>query len=117
LLAVLTDVYLRSLGFAALRGDAPASRPAFAPAWRYQHDHLAQDGAPLFLEHPLGVNRCRLSATTAPLRSQDVFADLPLQDRPALETALEAFFGVHGGMEPLVPAVDVDQFRPYRRQR
>ena len=48
---------------------------------------------------------------------QDVFADLPLQDRPALEAAIKAFFEAHGGMGPLLPTADVDQFRPYRRQQ
>ena len=115
--AVMTDVYLRSLGFAPLRGDAPASRSPFADAWRYQHDHLAQDGAALFLEHPLGINRCRLSALVAPLHRQDVFADLPLQDQPALEAAIGAFFAAHGGMGPLVATGSADQFRPYRRER
>lgn len=113
----MTDIYLRSLGFAPLRGDAPAHRPPFAGAWRYQHDHLAQDGEALFLEHPLGIDRCRLSTLVAPLRRQDVFADLSLQDQPALEAAVAAFFGAHGGIGAVVPIVSVDHFRPYHRER
>ncbi|RAK64551.1 hypothetical protein [Hymenobacter edaphi] len=111
----MTDQYLRSLGFSPLSEDARTGRPAFARAWRYQHDLQALDGTSVFIEHPLGIDRCRLSATLAPLRSEEVFADMALQDRPALEAALAAFYQAHGGVGTPRLVVATDQFRPYFR--
>ena len=84
----MTDTYLRSLGFAPTEQTQSAIRPAFSAAWRYQHEHMAQDGALLFIEHPLGIDSCRLSNMEAPLAATDIFATVPLQDQPALEQAV-----------------------------
>ncbi|AIZ64198.1 hypothetical protein PK28_11820 [Hymenobacter sp. DG25B] len=113
----MTDTYLQSLGFMPIDQGRSASRPGFNQAWCYQHDHLAQDGTPLFIEHPLGIDSCRLSSLTAPLDQQDVFAKMPLNDRPALEAAIQQFFAAHGGQGPLIPLFEVPTFRPFRRAR
>ncbi|AII53387.1 hypothetical protein [Hymenobacter sp. APR13] len=113
----MNDLYLRSLGFAPTDPAQGASRPPFSDAWRYQHDQLAQDGASLFIEHPFGVGRCRLSALVAPLDAHDVFADMPLDDRQALETAMAAFYAAHGGVGATAEVFEPHQYLPYRRQR
>lgn len=113
----MTDTYLRSLGFApALPNTSHANRTSFSKSWRYQFNHLANDGASLFIEHPLGIDICRLSALAAPLGAQDVFASIGLHDRPALEVAMKAFYAAHGGMGSLVPASPDAGTRPQRRQ-
>lgn len=112
----MTDTYLRSLGFAPIDQALRAGRNAFAQAWRYRHDHQALDGAALYIEHPIGVDSCRLSALTAPLDALDVFASVGLHDRPALEAAVAAFYAAHGGMGPPTPTLVPHYFRPYRRQ-
>ena len=111
----MTDTYLRSLGFAPTARGPKAGQPAFAQAWRYQYDHLAQDGTPLFIEHPLGIDRCHLSALAAPLDARDVFAAISLHDRPTLEAAVRAFYAAHGGMGALVVPAGPSAFRPYHR--
>lgn len=113
----MDDMYLRSLGFAPTEQAQGASRPPFSAAWRYQHDTLAQDGAHLFIEHPFGVDRCRLSALAAPLAAHDVFADMSLHDRPALEAAMAAFYAAHGGVGAVAEVFEPHQYLPYRRQR
>jgi hypothetical protein len=112
--AAMTDVYLRSLGFAPTARTPRSSQAAFSHAWRYQYDHLAADGTSLFIEHPLGIDSCRLSTLEAPLAPQDVFATIGLHDRPALEAAMKAFYAAHGGMGTVVPVVA--GFQPFRRQ-
>ncbi|RPD47885.1 hypothetical protein DNI29_10635 [Hymenobacter sediminis] len=112
----MTDSYLRSLGFAATDDSRSSSRPTHARAWRYQHQSLAHDGAQLFIEHPLGIDSCRLSTMAAPLDAQDVFATLSLHDGPALETAISAFYAAHGGVGTLAPVSTPNVYRPYRRQ-
>ncbi|RSK48961.1 hypothetical protein [Hymenobacter rigui] len=112
----MTDSYLRSLGFVATDNTPSAQRPSFAHAWRYQHEILAQDGARLFIEHPLGIDACRLSLLAAPLAAQDVLASVGLHDRPGLEAAVQAFFTAHGGVGQPAPYVAPSTFRPYRRQ-
>ena len=112
----MTDTYLRSLGFAPTRQESRTSRDNFSQAWRYQFDHAARDGAQLYLEHPLGIDSCRLSALTVPLAAQDVFAEVGLHDRAGLETAIKAFYAAHGGMGPQVVSFVPHLFRPYRRQ-
>ncbi|GAA4383424.1 hypothetical protein [Hymenobacter koreensis] len=111
----MTDSYLRSLGFAPTQSERIGSRPAFSEAWCYQHDHMANDGSLLFIEHPLGIDVCRLSSTEAPLNQQDVFAALPLTDRTGLEAAIAAFYTAHGGIGKSVPPFVPFVFRPYRR--
>lgn len=113
----MNDMYLRSLGFAPLDQAHSTTQPPFSDAWRYQHDQLAQDGSRLYIEHPFGVNRCRLSALAAPLAAQDVFANVPLDDAPALETAMGAFYAAHGGTGATAEVFEPHQFLPYRRQR
>ncbi|WP_400190432.1 hypothetical protein [Hymenobacter sp. B81] len=113
----MNDAYLRSLGFASTHPAHSASQPTFDLAWRYQHERAAHDGTPLFIEHPLGVDRCRLSALPAPLAAPDVFANLALHDRPGLESAIEAFYAAHGGPGELLPVFEPYVFRPYRRAR
>ena len=113
----MTDTYLRSLGFAPTEQTQSAIRPAFSAAWRYQHEHMAQDGALLFIEHPLGIDSCRLSNVEAPLAATDIFATVPLQDQPALEQAVAAYFTAHGGVGKVVPAFVPHTYLPYRRQR
>lgn len=111
----MTDTYLRSLGFASTSPETSSSRAAFSQAWRYQHETQAQDGTRLFLEHPMGIDSCRLSALAAPLAAQDVFATVALHDEPALESAIKDFFAAHGGLGAPVPIFVPHQFRPYRR--
>ncbi|ALD20638.1 hypothetical protein [Hymenobacter sp. DG25A] len=113
----MTDTYLRSLGFTPTDQGRNNSRPDFNRAWRYQHDYLAQDGTSLFIEHPLGIDSCRLSNLTAPLNPQDVFATVPLNDLPALEGAIQQFYAAHGGQGSLIPPFEPSTFRPYRRAR
>jgi hypothetical protein len=113
----MTDTYLRSLGFAPTQPETRTSRTAFAQAWRYQYDHAARDGARLYIEHPLGIDGCRLSALAAPLAAQDVFATVSLHDRPAFEAAISAFYVAHGGMGPLMPAATPKRFMPFRREQ
>ncbi len=112
----MTDTYLRSLGFAPTQPETRASRAAFNQTWRYRYDHEARDGAHLFIEHPIGIASCRLSAMAAPLAAQDVFAVLDLHDRAGLEAAIGAFYGAHGGMGAAVPATPTYGFRPFRRE-
>lgn len=111
----MTDTYLRSLGFAPTSQAPRSSQPSFCQAWRYQYGHLAVDGTPLFIEHPLGIDACRLSALEAPLRAQDIVASVSLLDQPALAAAVAAFFAAHGGIGALRPAAPTSMFRPSRR--
>ena len=113
----MTDTYLRSLGFAPIQPETRASRAAFNQTWRYRYDHEARDGAQLYIEHPLGIPSCRLSALAAPLAAQDVFATIDLHDRVGLEAAISAFYGAHGGMGAVVPALVSGGFRPFRREQ
>lgn len=87
----MTDTYLRSLGFAPTRQESRTSRDNFSQAWRYQFDHAARDGVKLYIEHPPGINSCRLSTLAAPLAAQDVFATVGLHDRAGLEIVLRIF--------------------------
>ncbi len=112
----MTDTYLRGLGFVATARAPRAGQHAFDHAWRYQYDHLAADGATLFIEHPLGVDTCRLSTLEAPMAAQDVFASVGLHDRPGLEAAMKAFYAAHGGMGALLPPMAHSFFQPFRRQ-
>lgn len=112
----MTDTYLRSLGFAPTAQAPHGNGPSFSHAWRYQYDHVAADGAALFIEHPRGIAACRLSALEVPLSAQDVFASVGLHDRPALAAAMAAFYAAHGGMGALRPVVPASAFQPYRRQ-
>lgn len=112
----MTDTYLRSLGFAPTTRSPRGSQAAFTHAWRYEFDHAAADGTHLFIEHPLGIDTCRLSAHEAPLAAEDVFASVGLHDRPALQAAMSAFYTAHGGMGALLPATPTSAFQPYRRQ-
>ncbi|MCA8829520.1 hypothetical protein [Hymenobacter pini] len=112
----MTDSYLRSLGFVTIDDSHGTQRPAFAQSWRYQHDTLAHDGSCLFIEHPLGIDACRLSQLPAPLSAQDVAATVALHDRPGLEAAIQAFFVAHGGLGLAAPQVTPNVFRPYRRK-
>jgi hypothetical protein len=111
----MTDSYLRSLGFAPTDHGAKNGQPTFAQAWRYQYGHLAKDGAAFFIEHPLGIDVCRVSSIAAPLTAQDVFAEISLHDRPLLETTLKAFYALHGGMGASVMPVGASTFRPFKR--
>jgi hypothetical protein len=113
---VMTDTYLRSLGFAPIQPETRASRAAFDKTWRYRFDHEARDGARLYIEHPLGIASCRLSAFAAPLAAQDVFATIDLHDRTGLETAIKAFYSAHGGMGAVMPSLVSGGFRPFRRE-
>ena len=112
----MTDPYLRSLGFVPISQERNTARPTFNQAWRYRHEHQAQDGALLFIEHPYGINVGRLSALEAPIDAHDVVATFSLLDQTALETATEAFFTAHGGRGPIVPFAVPQLFRPHRRQ-
>ena len=112
----MTDTYLRSLGFAPVQPETRTSRAAFDKTWRYRFDHEARDGAQLYIEHPLGIPSCRLSALAAPLATQDVFATLDLHDRAGLEAAIGAFYSAHGGMGAAVPNTVSQGFRPFRRE-
>jgi hypothetical protein len=112
----MTSTYLQSLGFIPTIQAVHGSQAAFSRAWRYQYNYLAVDGARLFLEHPLGVDACRLSALEAPLAAQDIFASVGLHDRPALAAAMQSFFAAHGGMGRPLPVVADSPFRSFRRQ-
>lgn len=112
----MTDSYLRSLGFAPANQE-PGARLAFDRVWRYEHEHAAQDGAHLYIEHPLGVDSCRLSNLAAPLAAQDVFATVGLHDGPALELAVKEFYAAHGGVGPRIAAFVPNRYLPYRRER
>jgi hypothetical protein len=114
---IMTDTYLRSLGFAPIQPETRASRAAFDKTWRYRFDHEARDGAQLYIEHPLGIPSCRLSSLAAPLAAQDVFATLDLHDRAGLEAAIKAFYGAHGGMGPVVPSTVSYGLRTFRREQ
>ncbi|MGI4736278.1 MAG: hypothetical protein ACRYG7_13965 [Janthinobacterium lividum] len=107
----MTDTYLRSLGFAPIRPALRMSQASFSQQWHYLFDHEARDGARLFIEHPLGVVNCRLSAVATPL-AQDVFAVVDLHDRAGLEIAIKAFYAAHGGMGPA--ATTLHASRPRR---
>lgn len=109
----MTDAYLRSLGFVPTAREPRASVAPFSQAWRYQFDHLAQDGVPLFIEHPLGIAGCRLSVLVAPIAAQDIFAEIPLDSQSLLEEAMRAFFAVHGGIGKSIPPSFASGFRPY----
>ncbi|TGE29320.1 hypothetical protein [Hymenobacter metallicola] len=111
----MTDSYLQSLGFVTTTPGQRPSYSAFGRAWRYQHDHNAQDGTSLFLEHPLGIDCCRLSALAAPLAAEDVFASVALHDQPALAAAVQAFYAAHGGIGPERARQRANRFLPYRR--
>jgi len=112
----MTDTYLRGLGFAPTARSPRGGQNAFNHAWRYQYDHLAADGAALFIEHPVGIDACRLSAMEAPLVAPDVFASVGLHDRPALEAAIKAFYAAHGGMGKVLHSTSAGVFLPFRRQ-
>ncbi len=112
----MTDTYLRSLGFAPTMRSTRSTQADFSHAWRYQFDHLAADGTRLFIEHPLGIDGCRLSTLEAPLTSEDVFATVGLHDRPALAAAMTAFYAAHGGMGIPLPNSAISAFQPFRRQ-
>lgn len=111
----MTDSYLRSLGFVSTEPERSASQLPFAAAWRYQQTHLAQDGTPLYIEHPYGIDGCRLSTLVAPLDQQDVLATLALTDRVGLEQAIRDFYAAHGGVGTPAPAFVPHLFRPFRR--
>jgi hypothetical protein len=111
----MTDSYLRSLGFAPTGRGAKTGRLAFAQAWSYQYGHLAKDGAALFIEHPLGIDTCRVSSTAAPLAAQDVFLEMSLHDRPLLEKTIKAFYALHGGMGASVVLASTATFRSFKR--
>jgi len=112
----MTDTYLRSLGFFPTTRTPRSGQLAFSQAWRYQFDHLAADGLPLFIEHPLGIDVCRLSTLESPLTTQDVFASVDLHDRSAFQVAMSAFYTAHGGMGARLAAKPTSAFHPYRRQ-
>ncbi|TYZ14364.1 hypothetical protein FY528_01145 [Hymenobacter lutimineralis] len=111
----MTDSYLRSLGFVSTEPERTSSQLPFAAAWRYQQQHLAQDGTALYIEHPYGIDSCRLSTLIAPLDQQDVLTTLALTDRVGLEGAIQHFYAAHGGIGPLAPVFVPHLFRPYRR--
>jgi len=113
----MTDTYLRSLGFAATAQNVRTNRTNFARAWRYQFDHAARDGATLFIEHPLGIDYCRLSELATPVAAQDIFASVGLHDRPALEAAIAAFYAAHGGMGQMLPLAAEHTLRSFRREQ
>lgn len=113
----MTDTYLRSLGFAPTDQERSERRMPFSLAWRYQQEHLAQDGAALYIEHPFGIDGCRLSHELAPLRQQDVFTTVPLHDGPGLEAAIKDFYRAHGGQGRLAAPPAEPTFRPFRRGR
>lgn len=112
----MTDIYLRSLGFAPTLQESRTSRDSFSLAWRYQFDHAARDGARLYIEHPLGIDGCHLSTLAAPLTAQDIFAVVGLHDRSGLETAIKNFYAAHGGMGPQVASFAPPLLRSYHRQ-
>jgi hypothetical protein len=113
----MTENYLQSLGFeSTLRPEKADSTSKHNPTWRYRHTHAAQDGTYLYAEHPLGIDRCRLSVLPAPLDQHDVLLDTDLHNRAALETAISGFFAAHGGMGGLITQASANTFRPYRRR-
>ena len=114
----MTENYLQSLGFESAAGTEGSSRAtaAHSTAWRYRHAHAAQDGTYLYAEHPLGIDRCRLSTLPAPLDQHDVLFDTDLHDRAALEAAISSFFTTHGGIGKLIAQDSANTYRPYRRQ-
>ena len=114
---MLTDTYLQGLGFTATYLDRKANRADFGHAWRYQFDHDAFDGTPLYIEHPLGIPSCRVSALPQPLAAADVFATVALDDRSGLEKAITAFFAAHGGMGDTVTPFVPFTHRPTQRTR
>jgi hypothetical protein len=111
----MTDSYLQSLGFAPNGRGAKNGRLAFTQAWSYQYGHLAKDGAALFIEHPLGIDMCRVSSSAAPLAAQDVFLEMSLHDRPLLEKTIKAFYALHGGMGASVVLNTTATFRSFKR--
>lgn len=111
----MTDSYLQSLGFAPTGRGSKNSRLAFAQAWSYQYGHLDKDGAALFIEHPLGIDACRVSSIAAPLAAQDVIAEISLHDRQLLEQTLKAFYAQHGGMGAPVAPASASSFKPFKR--
>jgi hypothetical protein len=111
----MTDSYLRSLGFAPTGRGAKTGQLVFAQAWRYQFGHLAKDGAALFIEHPFGIDACRVSSIAAPLAAQDVVVEMSLHDRPLLEKTLKAFYAQHGGMGAAIVPTSVSTFRSFKR--
>lgn len=113
----MTHSDLLRLGFVQTTGERTTAQPPFDQAWRYRHEHQAQDGALLFIEHPFGISSCRLSEVEAPLDGRDILATVPLRDQSALVTATEAFFTAHGGRGARVVLVGSRPFRPYRRQQ
>jgi len=110
----MTSSYLQSLGFVPTIKNA---QHAFTNAWRFQYNHLAADGATLFIERPLGTEACQLSELEVPQSPQDIFARVGLNDRPGLAAAMKAFYAAHGGMGRPLPAVADSAFRPLRRQQ
>lgn len=86
----------------------------FNQAWRHRHENSALDGAQLFIEHPLGIEGCRLSTQAAPLDAKDVFATVSLNDEAALNEALQSFYAAHGGQGQSVATFAPYAFRPYR---
>ena len=84
----MTDTYLRSLSYATAYQESRNSRDTFSQTWRYQFDHAASDGIKLFIERPLSIDSCRLSAFTGLLTAQDVFATIDLHDRAGLEASI-----------------------------
>ncbi|WP_324680531.1 hypothetical protein [Hymenobacter sp. GOD-10R] len=111
---MMTNSSLQSLGFVPTTKERNKAQPTFDQAWRYRHEHQAQDGTLLFIEHPFGISVCRLSEVEAPLDMRDVVATVPLLDQSGLETAVKAFFTAHGGRGALVAQVGSHPFRPYR---
>lgn len=112
----MTENYLQGLGFEPTSRTEASSRATHSTAWRYRHSHAAQDGTRLYAEHPLGIDRCRLSTLPAPLDQHDVLLDTDLQDQAGFETAVSSFFAAHGGVGSLIAADAAATFRPYRRQ-
>jgi len=111
----MTENYLQNLGFeSTLRAEKTSSTHNLT--WRYRHAHAAQDGTYLYAEHPMGIDRCRLSTLPAPLDQRDVLLDTDLHNRAALETAISSFFAAHGGIGTLIAPISANTFRPYRRQ-
>jgi len=111
---MMTNSSLQRLGFVQTTSERNKAQPTFAQAWRYRHEHQAQDGTLLFVEHPFGISVCRLSEVETPLDMRDVVATVSLLDQAGLETAVEAFFAAHGGRGALVAPVGSHPFRPQR---
>jgi|GEM_PF-1409861 len=116
--SIMTENYLRSLGFEQVsNGDSAKNKPTHDTAWRYRHTKAAVDGTHLYAEHPLGIDRCRLSTTPAPLDQTDVLLDTDLHNHTALETAISAFFTAHGGIGTTIPSMSGNTFLPFRRRQ